>query len=57
MCLLFVGGVMNIAWIAGIAIWVLIEKTLPSNMRLGPVSGVTLISVALIQLATALALR
>ena len=29
MALLFVGGIMNLAWIAGIALLVLIEKTLP----------------------------
>ena len=29
MALLFVGGIMNIAWIAGIALLVLVEKVLP----------------------------
>ncbi len=30
MLLIFVGGVMNIAWIAGLAIIVLVEKIVPS---------------------------
>ena len=29
MLLLFVGGVMNLVWIAGIALFVLLEKILP----------------------------
>ena len=33
MALLFVGGIMNVAWIAGIALLVLIEKTLPWGRR------------------------
>jgi predicted metal-binding membrane protein len=31
MALLFVGGVMNLLWIAGIALFVLLEKTLPAG--------------------------
>ena len=34
MALLFVGGVMNLVWIAGISLFVLLEKTLPLG-RLG----------------------
>ena len=37
MVLLFVGGIMNLAWIAGIALLVLIEKTLPWGGRMGRV--------------------
>lgn len=51
MCLLFVGGVMNVLWIAAIAIWVLAEKTLPSGLRIARVAGVGLIgwgSIALV---------
>ena len=29
MCLLFVGGVMNLLWIAGLALFVLLEKIWP----------------------------
>jgi len=43
MGLLFVGGVMNLYWIAGLAIFVLLEKTLPSGHRLGNITGVGLI--------------
>jgi predicted metal-binding membrane protein len=31
MLLLFVGGVMNLAWIAGLAVYVLVEKALPGH--------------------------
>ena len=37
MCLLFVGGVMNLLWIAGLALFVLLEKVLAS--RWVPVAG------------------
>jgi predicted metal-binding membrane protein len=42
MLLLFVGGVMNLAWIAGIAVLVLLEKTLPTGHWLARGSGVIL---------------
>ena len=40
MCLLFVVGVMNMFWIAVIAVWVLAEKTLPWGVRLARVTAV-----------------
>jgi len=43
MCLLFVVGVMNIFWIAVIAVLVLAEKTLPSGLRLARIAAVGLI--------------
>ena len=43
MALLFVGGVMNLAWIAGIALLVLIEKTLPWGGWMGRATGIVLI--------------
>jgi len=43
MALLFVGGVMNLAWIGGLALWVLAEKTLPGGHRLGRIAGIALI--------------
>src|ERR1700722_10880732 len=43
MCLLFVVGVMNMIWIAVIAVWVLAEKTLPWGVRLARVTAVGLI--------------
>ena len=43
MALLFVGGVMNLYWIAGIAVFVLLEKTIPAGHRLAAVTGIGLI--------------
>lgn len=43
MLLLFVGGVMNLAWIAGIAIFVLLEKLAPAGHWIGRGAGVLLI--------------
>ena len=43
MALLFVGGVMNVAWIAALAIFVLIEKALPPGQWIGRGVGVALI--------------
>lgn len=44
MGLLFVGGVMNMLWIAAIAVFVLVEKMLPSGRLVPRVAGVALIS-------------
>jgi predicted metal-binding membrane protein len=44
MALLFVGGVMNLAWIAALAILVLIEKALPMGQWVGRGVGVALIA-------------
>ena len=43
MALLFVGGVMNLAWIAALSIAVAVEKMLPGGGRLAGVLGVVLI--------------
>lgn len=43
MLLLFVGGVMNLAWIAGIALFVLVEKLAPAGHWLGRGAGLLLI--------------
>ncbi|MGK2963037.1 MAG: DUF2182 domain-containing protein [Gemmatimonadaceae bacterium] len=43
MLLLFVGGVMNLLWVAGISAVVLIEKLSPSGPMVARVSGVLLI--------------
>ncbi|SDK07243.1 MULTISPECIES: DUF2182 domain-containing protein [Bradyrhizobium] len=42
MALLFVGGVMNLAWIAGIALYVAVEKLLPIGRALSRLAGVAL---------------
>ena len=39
MALLFVGGVMNLAWVAAIAAFVLAEKVLPFGQRVGQAAG------------------
>ncbi len=43
MALLFVGGIMNLFWIAGLAVYVLLEKTIPEGHRLGSLGGIGLI--------------
>ncbi len=42
MALLFVGGVMNLYWIVGLAIFVLLEKTIPAGHWLGSITGIGL---------------
>ena len=51
MALLFVGGVMNVVWIAGLAIFVLIEKLAPAGARVGKLTGYMLILWAAATLA------
>lgn len=43
MVLLFVGGTMNLVWIAGLTLLVLMEKLLPGGQWVGAVSGVVLL--------------
>ena len=53
MALLFVGGVMSLAWVAGIALLVLIEKTLPWGRRVSLGTGAALVAWGAATLATA----
>jgi predicted metal-binding membrane protein len=53
MALLFVGGIMNLAWIAGIALLVLIEKTLPWGGRISRLTGAVLVVWGAVTLAAA----
>lgn len=46
MTLLFVGGVMNLIWVAVIAIFVLLEKVVPRGEIVGRVGGVLLMAFA-----------
>jgi predicted metal-binding membrane protein len=55
MALLFVGGVMNLAWIAALSIVVAIEKLAPRGERIAVVLGVGLIAAGVIKLAALLA--
>ena len=43
MGLLFYGGVMNVYWIAGLAIYVLIEKVAPTGIWIARITGVVLL--------------
>jgi predicted metal-binding membrane protein len=43
MALLFVGGVMNLFWIIGLAVFVLLEKTIPAGHHLRSIGGIGLI--------------
>ncbi len=42
MMLLFVGGLMNLAWVAAITLLVLLEKTIPRGDRMSRLSGAVL---------------
>ena len=48
MALLFVGGVMNLTWIAALAIAVAIEKLAPHGERLGALLGLVLIAAGMV---------
>ncbi len=45
MALLFVGGVMNLLWVAAIAIFVLLEKVVPHGVGGGRLAGIGMIAV------------
>jgi predicted metal-binding membrane protein len=51
MALLFVGGAMNLVWIAALATLVLAEKLLPAGRRIGTATGVALLLWAAATLA------
>ena len=53
MGLLFLGGVMNLLWIAGIAGFVLLEKLLPRRLRMARISGLAMILTGLLYLVNA----
>jgi predicted metal-binding membrane protein len=55
MLLLFVGGVMNLAWIAALAAFVLVEKLAPGGRWAGRVAGLALVSWGLLELAMPIA--
>jgi len=44
MALLFVGGVMNLVWVALMAAYILVEKVLPARMWLSRISGIAAIA-------------
>jgi len=55
MLLLFVGGLMNLWWIAALALYVLFEKLVSGGERLGQVTGVLLCCIGLALLLAPLA--
>jgi predicted metal-binding membrane protein len=50
MSLLFVGGIMNLYWIGGLALYVLLEKLLPYGRRIGYLAGMVLLIGGIVQL-------
>jgi predicted metal-binding membrane protein len=53
MGLLFFGGVMNLFWIAGLALFVLLEKTVPMGLRVARIAGVAVAAWGMLLLVTA----
>lgn len=53
MGLLFIGGIMNLFWIAGLAVFVLLEKTLPLGQWFGRAAGIVGILWGALLLASA----
>lgn len=56
MLLLFVGGVMNLFWIAGLALLVLLEKLLPGGPWFSRLAGITMLAAAGYLFATKMAI-
>jgi predicted metal-binding membrane protein len=54
MALLFVAGVMNLLWVAAIAIFVLLEKLVPAGRGIGRLSGFLLLGWGMWVIAAAL---
>jgi predicted metal-binding membrane protein len=53
MGLLFFGGIMNLYWIAGLAVFVLLEKTIPLGHWLGRIAGIGFAAWGALLLVTA----
>jgi predicted metal-binding membrane protein len=53
MALLFVGGVMNLLWIGGLALLVLVEKIMPTGRLVSRLVGGAIAAMGLIVLAKA----
>ena len=47
MALLFAGGIMNVYWIAGLALFVLLEKTIARGELFGKIAGVLLVTAGI----------
>jgi predicted metal-binding membrane protein len=55
MGLLFLGGVMNLLWVAGLALFVLVEKEAPHGAAIGRLAGAALLVAGAAELASWLA--
>ena len=53
MALLFVGGVMNLLWVAAIAVFVLLEKLAPGGTWMTRISGIVMLGLAVVMAARA----
>jgi predicted metal-binding membrane protein len=53
MALLFVAGVMNLLWVAGISLFVLAEKVLPRGELVGRLGGAVLLVAGVVVLISA----
>jgi predicted metal-binding membrane protein len=53
MGLLFFGGIMNLFWIAGLAVYVLLEKTIPFGHWLGRAVGIAAVAGGVLMFASA----
>ena len=53
MALLFVGGLMNLAWVAVIALLVLLEKTIPWGGQMRVLAGVVFVEWGFFNLISA----
>jgi predicted metal-binding membrane protein len=51
MALLFVAGVMNLAWVVAISAFALVEKIVPGGDRVGRVAGFGLVAAGLLVIA------
>ena len=54
MGLLFLGGVMNLLWIAGLTLFVLLEKVIPHGLRAGRAAGIAMILAGVASLVSEL---
>jgi predicted metal-binding membrane protein len=54
MALLFVAGVMNLLWVAAIAVTVLVEKVVPGGDLVGRLAGLGLVAAGVLLLARAI---
>lgn len=52
MALLFVTGVMNLAWVGALAVLVLLEKVAPAGRLVARLAGIVMIAVGLAKLGS-----